>query len=303
MKKFSLLVFILGGFVILGAGCAVPSTPTTDTSKPIDTINSSTTKNYIQRGKDRCETLRFRCEVGQKPFFDDVGCGCEVDDALSDVCPATNKPVCGELEVQCIKAPCPPLKKTYSNRCLAEKENAQNISEGVCVETVGNEYIEVSHPQANEIISGNTVTIKARVLSPWLFEAVAPIEVTDQNGKILGNGKITGPNDWMTQNGWMQIDAQVGFKNNGSKKGFVVFRRDNPSGKPENDMMVKVPVQFEAANTSACTTQYEPVCGDYIQPQCIKAPCPPLRKTYSNRCEAEKVGAKNITSGKCQTEN
>jgi hypothetical protein len=78
MKKFSLLVFILGGFVILGAGCAVPSTPTTDTSKPIDTINSSTTKNYIQRGKDRCETLRFRCEVGQKPFFDDVGCGCEV---------------------------------------------------------------------------------------------------------------------------------------------------------------------------------------------------------------------------------
>ena len=43
-------------------------------------------------------------------------------------------PVCGEVDVQCIKAPCPPIKTTFSNRCEAENNKAKNIQEGACVD-------------------------------------------------------------------------------------------------------------------------------------------------------------------------
>ena len=49
-------------------------------------------------------------------------------------CTKEFKPVCGEIEVQCIKAPCPPIKTTFENRCLAENEGAKNIIEGACTD-------------------------------------------------------------------------------------------------------------------------------------------------------------------------
>lgn len=47
-----------------------------------------------------------------------------------------------------------------------------------------------------------------------------------------------------------------------------------------------------------CTREYQPVCGE-IQVQCITTPCPPLRTTFANRCEAENAGAIDITEGAC----
>jgi putative hemolysin len=37
--------------------------------------------------------------------------------------------------------------------------------------------------------------------------------------------------------------------------------------------------------TQACTREYMPVCGQ-VQVQCIRAPCPPIKQTFSNKCEA-----------------
>ncbi len=49
-------------------------------------------------------------------------------------CTREYKPVCGEVQVQCVKAPCPPLRTTFENRCLAENAGAKNIADGACVE-------------------------------------------------------------------------------------------------------------------------------------------------------------------------
>lgn len=51
-----------------------------------------------------------------------------------------------------------------------------------------------------------------------------------------------------------------------------------------------------------CTREYVPVCGE-VDVRCVKAPCNPVKQTFSNRCMAENAGAKNIIEGKCQTEN
>lgn len=45
-------------------------------------------------------------------------------------------------------------------------------------------------------------------------------------------------------------------------------------------------LSFAMANTveKACTEEYAPVCAD-LQVQCVKAPCPPIKTTFWNKCQ------------------
>lgn len=52
---------------------------------------------------------------------------------------------------------------------------------------------------------------------------------------------------------------------------------------------------------TACTKEYVPVCAAY-QVQCIRAPCPPIRDTYDNRCMAEASGAVVQYMGPCASD-
>lgn len=48
------------------------------------------------------------------------------------MCTMEYAPVCGEVEVQCIQAPCPPIKQTFGNSCMAGAAGAKNITQGEC---------------------------------------------------------------------------------------------------------------------------------------------------------------------------
>ena len=49
---------------------------------------------------------------------------------------------------------------------------------------------------------------------------------------------------------------------------------------------------------TACTMEYAPVCWK-ISVQCIKAPCPAISQTFSNKCEATARWATDIKNGEC----
>lgn len=48
-----------------------------------------------------------------------------------------------------------------------------------------------------------------------------------------------------------------------------------------------------------CTMEYAPVCAE-VKVQCVKAPCPPIKETFGNRCQmnANKL-AKFLYNGEC----
>lgn len=50
------------------------------------------------------------------------------------MCTMEYAPVCGEVEVQCIQAPCEPVKQTFGNACMANGAKAKNITQGECAE-------------------------------------------------------------------------------------------------------------------------------------------------------------------------
>lgn len=54
--------------------------------------------------------------------------------------------------------------------------------------------------------------------------------------------------------------------------------------------------------TKACTREYAPVCAE-IEVQCIKAPCPAVQETFSNKCEMENNSlAKFLHTGSCKAD-
>ena len=51
-------------------------------------------------------------------------------------CTMEYAPVCGSIQVQCIMAPCNPIRQTFSNSCMASASDATNITTGECGDTV-----------------------------------------------------------------------------------------------------------------------------------------------------------------------
>ncbi len=67
------------------------------------------------------------------------------------------------------------------------------------------------------------------------------------------------------------------------------------------DLPVTDEVMEEKDGRKPCTREFVPVCGE-VDVQCVKAPCPPIKTTFSNECEAENAGAKNLVDGACVDE-
>lgn len=59
--------------------------------------------------------------------------------ATGVVCTAEYAPVCGEVEVQCVTAPCNPIQETFSNSCHLKARGAKFLHEGECkTDSTGN---------------------------------------------------------------------------------------------------------------------------------------------------------------------
>ena len=58
------------------------------------------------------------------------------------MCTMEYTPVCGEIQVQCIKAPCPPIQQTYGNTCMADAAGAKVVSRGECPDIIGGDNDE-----------------------------------------------------------------------------------------------------------------------------------------------------------------
>lgn len=47
-------------------------------------------------------------------------------------CTTDYAPVCGSVQVQCITAPCTPVRQIFSNSCMANASHATSITTGAC---------------------------------------------------------------------------------------------------------------------------------------------------------------------------
>lgn len=87
------------------------------------------------------------------------------------------------------------------------------------------------------------LTGKAR--GNWYFEASFPVEIRDASGKVIAQHYAEAQSDWMTTE-FVAFKSTVTFPAQpAGSKGTVVFHKDNPSGLPENDKSVHIPIVFQ----------------------------------------------------------
>ncbi len=111
-----------------------------------------------------------------------------------------------------------------------------------------NDLIQVFEPQANQEIS-TPVLIKGQARGYWFFEASFPVEVLDENHNTLATGIATAQGDWMT-NDFVPFTVSIDFQRPMSKNGYLLLKKDNPSGDPSNDDQLILPIVFNQDSMS-----------------------------------------------------
>lgn len=109
-------------------------------------------------------------------------------------------------------------------------------------EVVKERELVVESPDKREEVS-SPLTVEGRAKGTWYFEASFPVELRDKNGNLLAETPAQAQGDWMTEN-FVDFKAELEFSVPSSEEGIVVLKKANPSGLPENDDEVIVPIKF-----------------------------------------------------------
>ena len=105
--------------------------------------------------------------------------------------------------------------------------------------------IVVTEPFPRQAV-GNTFMVSGKARGGWYFEANFPYEVWGAEGggsRRLVEGPVQAQGEWMTSE-FVPFSFQVTVPNyKGAAK--LVLLRDNPSGLPENDSSIVIPITIQ----------------------------------------------------------
>jgi opacity protein-like surface antigen len=135
-----------------------------------------------------------------------------------------------------------PIMESYPRQCQAPDGTLH-------VEDIGNELekldlIRIDSPRPNAVIS-SPLEIRGKARGTWYFEADFPIRLLDAEGNEIAVAIAQAQGDWMTEE-FVPFQASLTFTAPGTPGGVLVLQKDNPSGLPENDDELVVPVLFAA---------------------------------------------------------
>jgi hypothetical protein len=134
-----------------------------------------------------------------------------------------------------------PVMESYPRQCRA---GDRTFTENIGNEVEKRDLIIISYPRPNEEIESPLV-IRGQARGYWFFEGDFPVVLTNWDGLIIGEGYATAKGEWMTDD-FIDFEGVLKFKKpNVYNTGTLILQRDNPSGMPENDDALEVPVIFK----------------------------------------------------------
>lgn len=129
-----------------------------------------------------------------------------------------------------LRSDCP-----FNARCL------EGVCSVVCEQV--HELIRLETPLPEAVVM-SPLTITGQARGYWYFEASFPVVLTDWDGRIIAEGYAEAQDDWMTEE-FVPFKATLTFEQPSyGERGMLILRKDNPSGLPEHDDALEVPVRF-----------------------------------------------------------
>ncbi|MFA6375856.1 MAG: Gmad2 immunoglobulin-like domain-containing protein [Candidatus Paceibacterota bacterium] len=133
-----------------------------------------------------------------------------------------------------------PVMESYPRQC--------NAPDGKhFVEDIGNanglsDLIVVDSPRPGDTVK-SPLAISGNARGNWYFEASFPVKIVDANDQQLGIIPAQAQGEWMTEN-FVPFNAVLEFTAPTTPTGSLILQKDNPSGLPENNNQLAIPVKF-----------------------------------------------------------
>ncbi len=86
-------------------------------------------------------------------------------------------------------------------------------------------------------------TLRGDARGSWYFEGSFPVELRDADGSVIAMGVARAEGEWMTTN-YVPFSTTLIFAPPSTATGTIVLKKDNPSGEPQNDASLEIPVRF-----------------------------------------------------------
>lgn len=131
-----------------------------------------------------------------------------------------------------------PVMESYPRKCTA---GDKTFSEEVKFMQY-KDLVRIDSPLPDQVVKSPLV-IRGEARGNWYFEASFPAKLMDANGKELISIPVRAKGEWMTTD-YVPFETTMIFVKPETSTGTLILKKDNPSGLPENDDEVKIPVKF-----------------------------------------------------------
>lgn len=107
------------------------------------------------------------------------------------------------------------------------------------------DLIRVDSPKSGEIVT-SPLQVSGTARGTWYFEASFPVKLFDANGDLIVSTPASAKGDWMTTE-FVPFTATLTFSQPKTATGTLVLEKDNPSGLPQYEDRISIPVRFVTA--------------------------------------------------------
>lgn len=130
--------------------------------------------------------------------------------------------------------------RVWEEKCEIESASSTPTESELPI-SVTDEILVLS-PKQNELIT-SPLKISGQARGNWFFEASMPVKLFSDDNQLIVASSTQALDDWMTVKP-VRFSSSLVFSTNATS-GYLIIAKDNPSGLPQNDNSIKVPVRFK----------------------------------------------------------
>jgi hypothetical protein len=101
----------------------------------------------------------------------------------------------------------------------------------------------LDQPKYGDLVK-SPLGIIGKARGTWFSEANIPVTLKDDTGKVLAQQGLQAIGDWMTAE-YVPFAGTVPFDPGTAEFGVLIINKDNPSGNPDLDSSIAIPVRFK----------------------------------------------------------
>ena len=125
------------------------------------------------------------------------------------------------------------LSQDYNNSATGTVQQDNSL--------ISNSSIVVNSIKENQEVA-SPIQILGEARGNWFFEATFPVKLVDIDGNVMATSTARAESDWMTGD-FVKFNATLEYATTTSTNhALIVLSKDNPSGNPEFDQSIFIPV-------------------------------------------------------------